>query len=138
MRILVVDDERDVVELVKKILEKEGYSVVPAYSGKEALDILKRESVDLVLLDVMMPEMSGWDVLESLRVHEEHRELPVTMVTVKRGLGDIERGYRLGVNSYIVKPFKRDVLTKSVRCILEAEKEERKGTKELLETATPL
>ncbi|MEE8167918.1 MAG: response regulator [Candidatus Hydrothermarchaeales archaeon] len=124
MKILAVDDERDIVDLIKITLEREGHSVIPAYSGKEALDMLNNEAVDLVLLDIMMPEMSGLEVVDAIRREEKLKELPIIMVTVKKGFDDIEKGYRLGVNDYIAKPFSRDILIKCIKEISGLERKE--------------
>ncbi len=126
MRILVVDDEKDIVKLLKLSLERAGYSVVAAHSGREALDKLAGGSIDLLLLDVMMPEMSGWEVVEAVRADQRTKGLPIIMLTVRKDFVDIERGYSLGVNNYITKPFMKEVLIKSVNDALRrAERRER-------------
>jgi len=118
----VVDDEWDVVNLVKIALEREGYTVAGAYSGKEALDLLSKEKMDLIILDVMMPRMSGWDLVEAIRGGDpKNKDAPILMLTVRKEIGDIERGYRIGVNDYIAKPFKKEVLLRRVRNLLSKE-----------------
>lgn len=130
MKILVVDDEKDVVELLKIALEREGFKVVTAYSGEDALKLLSKEQVDLILLDVMMPVMSGWEVVKTIRSGDpKNKDTSIIMVTVKREMGEIERGYRLGVNNYITKPFKREVLIKTVRQLLSTGKKTRRAPK---------
>ncbi len=134
MKILVVDDDKDIVHLLKISLEKEGYSVGTAFSGKEALNKLGKENVDLMLLDVMMPEMSGWDVVEAVRKDQRTKVLPIMMLTVKKEFEDIEKGYRLGVNNYITKPFRKEVLIKSVNDALKSigvREEEIRGLEEV-------
>jgi CheY-like chemotaxis protein len=86
-KILLVDDEPDIVYLVKRFLEKGGYDVVEAYGGEEALKKTRKERPDLVLLDIMMPGLDGWDVSRTLKTGEDTKNIPVVMLTV-RGSGD--------------------------------------------------
>jgi CheY-like chemotaxis protein len=82
-KILLVDDEPDIIYLVKKILEKGGYEVVEAYGGKEALKMTESEDPDLVLLDIMMPDLDGWDVSRTLKSREDTKHIPVVMLSVR-------------------------------------------------------
>ncbi|MEE9594248.1 MAG: response regulator [Candidatus Hydrothermarchaeales archaeon] len=135
MGVLVVDDEGDIVKLVKIALEREGYQVSIASSGKEALERLTKEKMDLIILDVMMPEMNGWEVVEAIRGGDPtNKDTPILMLTVMKEIGDIERGYRVGVNDYIAKPFKREILVKGVAHLLsEAVKvKEARGTQKVV------
>lgn len=104
-KILAVDDERAIVRLVQINLERHGYQVVTAYDGKEALEKVASEKPDLVVLDVMMPYMDGFEVLQQLRKNPETRELPVIMLTAKAQDTDVFRGYTSGVDLYLTKPF---------------------------------
>lgn len=123
----MVDDEEDVANLMQIALEREGYSVKVAHSGKEALKLLSREKMELILLDVMMPMMSGWEVLEAIRGGDpKNKDTPIIMVTVKKEMEDIERGYRLGANDYIAKPFKMETLVKRVKRLLGGEEKAKK------------
>ena len=85
-RILVVDDEKQIVDIVKAYLEREGYRVIVAYEGKSAIDLTRRDRPDLMVLDLMLPEISGWDVCRTLR---KESDLPIIMLTAK----DEEAGY---------------------------------------------
>lgn len=104
-KILAVDDERHIVRLVQVNLERAGYQVVTAFDGKEALDKIESEHPDLVVLDVMMPYMDGFEVLKTLRKNQATRELPVIMLTAKAQDADIFRGWQNGVDCYLTKPF---------------------------------
>lgn len=119
-RILMVDDDREMVALGKLILEREGFEVLPAYGGKEGLEILKKESVDLVLLDIMMLGMDGWQVLETIKNDEEYAHLPVIMLTARHYLEDESKttDYANMFDGYVVKPFVvRDLLGKIRRLL---------------------
>lgn len=103
-KILVVDDERDVVELLKFLLEKDGYSVVTAYNGREALTVTNENQPDLILLDVMMPEMDGYTVQTQLLDNPKTREIPIIILTAKGQLRDVF-AMSANVRAYIEKPF---------------------------------
>jgi two-component system, OmpR family, alkaline phosphatase synthesis response regulator PhoP len=115
--ILVVDDERDLADLVAINLEVAGYRVSLARDGIEALESIRRERPDLVLLDVMMPRADGWQVLGALQQDETTRDLPVVMLTALAGERDVIRGHLEGAVSYVTKPFDIKAL---VRCVEEA------------------
>jgi len=104
-KILAVDDERHIVRLVQVNLERAGYEVVTAFDGKEALEKVESEQPDLVVLDVMMPYMDGFEVLQNLRKNQATRELPVIMLTAKAQDADVFRGWQSGVDCYLTKPF---------------------------------
>lgn len=104
-KILAVDDERHIVRLVQVNLERAGYEVVTAYDGKDALEKVASENPDLVVLDVMMPYMDGFEVLQNLRKNQATRELPVIMLTAKAQDADVFRGWQSGVDCYLTKPF---------------------------------
>ena len=102
MKILVCDDDREIVEAITIYLEKEGYSVTVAYNGKEALDTLRREQVQLIILDIMMPEMDGIEALLRLR---EYSAIPVILLSAKSEDADKINGLNVGADDYITKPF---------------------------------
>ncbi len=113
-RILMVDDERDLVFAVRRCLEMEGYEVVPAYDGRQALELVADPAnpPDLIILDVFMPPPSGWDVLQTIRADDDTRSIPVVMLTSATGDADKARGWDLGVDWYLTKPFDpSDLLT---------------------------
>jgi two-component system KDP operon response regulator KdpE len=113
--ILVVDDESRMIRFVRMNLELEGFQVAEAGSGIDALDKVRDELPDLVLLDVMMPEMDGFETLERLR---EISTVPVIMLTVKGDEGDRIRGLELGADDYVTKPFSPRELASRIRAVL--------------------
>jgi two-component system alkaline phosphatase synthesis response regulator PhoP len=104
-KILVVDDERHIVRLVEVNLARAGYEVVTAYDGVEALEKVEQEIPDMVVLDVMMPRMDGFEVLKNLQADDKYRDIPVIMLTAKAQDADIFKGWQSGVSSYLTKPF---------------------------------
>ncbi len=104
-KILAVDDERHIVRLVQVNLQRAGYEVVTAYDGKEALEKVEAEHPDMVILDVMMPYMDGFEVLKQLRKNPSTRELPVIMLTAKAQDQDVLQGWTTGADCYLIKPF---------------------------------
>jgi two-component system, OmpR family, phosphate regulon response regulator PhoB len=117
-RILVVDDERDITALVAYHLAKEGYRVSTAASGPDALKAAADERPDLVVLDLMLPGLSGYEVLEELRRRDESREVGVLVLTARREEGDRIKGLSLGADDYLVKPFSPQELVLRVRAVL--------------------
>lgn len=104
-KILVVDDERHIVRLVEVNLTRAGYEVVTAYDGVEALEKMEEEQPDMVVLDVMMPRMDGFEVLKHLQAEAKYKDIPVIMLTAKAQDADIFKGWQSGVSSYLTKPF---------------------------------
>jgi DNA-binding response OmpR family regulator len=114
-RILMIDDDREMVALGKLILEREGFEVLFAYGGREGLELLDKNEVHLVLLDIMMLGMDGWQVLETIKNDEKYAHLPVIMLTARHYLEDESKitDYANMFDGYIVKPFVvRDLLGK--------------------------
>lgn len=114
--ILVCDDEKDIVSALTIYLTTAGYQVFPAYDGTEALDLLRREDIHLVLLDIMMPKLDGIQVLERLRA--EGIGTPVMMLTAKGQKDDRITGFNAGADDYLPKPFDPDELLSRVRAML--------------------
>ncbi|HCA48735.1 MAG TPA: two-component system response regulator [Armatimonadetes bacterium] len=111
-KILVVDDERHIVRLVEVNLTRAGYEIATAYDGIEALEKVKSEKPDMIVLDVMMPRMDGFEVLKRLQADASTQDIPVIMLTAKAQDADIFRGWSSGVSSYLTKPFNpRELLT---------------------------
>jgi two-component system phosphate regulon response regulator PhoB len=117
-RILVVDDEPEIVALVAYHLAKAGYRVATSASGQDALDNARRERPSLIVLDLMLPGMSGFDVLEQLRGDETTRDVAVLMLTARREEPDRIRGLSLGADDYLTKPFSPAELVLRVGAIL--------------------
>jgi DNA-binding response OmpR family regulator len=114
-KILVVDDERQIVDIVRAYLERDGYRVLMAYDGRQALDLAGRERPALLILDLMLPEMSGWDVMRALR---RVSDAPVIMLTARDDPMDKVVGLELGADDYVVKPFDPKELLARVRAVL--------------------
>jgi len=119
-RILIVDDQRDILDLTAAVLHGDGYEVSAVDSGAEALDLLARESFDLVLLDINMPGMDGWETLRLIRADELLAGLPVVMFSVKGELRDKVQSMQEGALDYITKPFEVDQLLGRVRRVFES------------------
>jgi len=104
-KILVVDDERHIVRLVEVNLTRAGYDVISAYDGVEALEKVAEDIPDMIVLDVMMPRMDGFEVLKNLQADPKYKDIPVIMLTAKAQDADIFKGWQSGVSSYLTKPF---------------------------------
>lgn len=117
-KILVVDDAPHVVELVSFNLRREGYCVVSASNGAAALLAAEQECPDLIILDVMMPLMSGLQVAEQLKANEKTRHIPVVFLTAKSNECDIAAGLLAGAEIYLTKPFSPSELSRVVRALL--------------------
>ncbi|HZO89686.1 MAG TPA: response regulator [Chthonomonadaceae bacterium] len=128
-KILAVDDERHIVRLVQVNLERAGYQVVTAFDGKEALEKVAAEHPDLVVLDVMMPYMDGFEVLQHLRKDPNTRDLPVIMLTAKAQDADVFRGWQSGVDCYLTKPFNPMELIVFVKRIFKSQEEDEGGNR---------
>lgn len=116
--ILVVDDEEDIVQLLRYNLEKEGYIVKTALNGRDALKVAEETSLDLVLLDVMMPEVDGFEVCRRMRATAAHTATPIIFLTARVGELDEILGLELGADDYIQKPISPRVLLARVKSIL--------------------
>ncbi len=103
--IMVVDDHPDLVEILRITLESKGFNVRCAYSGKELLAVLEKEKPDLILLDIMMPQMDGLEVLTRLKENPDTASIPVIFLTAKVLDEDVQIGYKKGAKYYITKPF---------------------------------
>jgi len=119
-KILAVDDEKHIVRLVQVNLERAGYTVVTANDGKEALQKVSDENPDLVVLDVMMPYMDGFEVLQNLRRNPSTRDIPVIMLTAKAQDADVFKGWQSGVDCYLTKPFNPMELLSFVKRIFDS------------------
>jgi two-component system KDP operon response regulator KdpE len=114
-KILIVDDEPGLRELVRINLEHEGFGVIQAENGVEGLNMVREAHPDLVIMDVMMPEMDGWEACQKLR---EFSQVPVLMLTAKVQSQDIVTGLNSGADDYLLKPFNMDELMARVRALL--------------------
>jgi DNA-binding response OmpR family regulator len=125
--VLVVDDDRDILDLARLVLEDGGYRVIAAPSGQAALDHAAESRPDLILLDVNMPGMDGWEVLKILKVDERTQDIPVALFTIKSQVRDRVLGLQGGACDYIAKPFAQDELLARVRRILDGVREGQVG-----------
>ena len=115
---MVVDDNPDIITIVKTILEGKGFNVLSASSGQELLDLLKGQNPDLIILDIMMPEMDGLEVLTRLKGATETASIPVILLTAKVQYEDVLGGYKLGADYYITKPFTSTQLVNGINLLL--------------------
>jgi two-component system, OmpR family, alkaline phosphatase synthesis response regulator PhoP len=129
-RILVVDDEEDILELAEYNLAKEGFDVSVARSGEEALKKIASGKPDLVVLDLMLPGVDGYEVARRIKRNPETDGIPIVMLTAKGGESDIVAGLELGAEDYVVKPFSPRVLVARIRTVLRrnAQKPEADGS----------
>lgn len=135
-KILAVDDERHIVRLVQINLQKEGYDVVTASNGREALEKVASEKPDLIVMDVMMPEMDGFQALEGLKADPETAKIPVIMLTAKAQDADVFRGWQSGADLYLTKPFNPMELITFVKRIFQGQAEAGSGTYEINDKET--
>lgn len=133
-KILAVDDERHIVRLVQINLEKEGYEVVTASNGREALEKVSSEKPDLIVMDVMMPEMDGFEALKRLKDNSATAQIPVIMLTAKAQDADVFRGWQSGVDLYLTKPFNPMELITFVKRIFESQSEKKDNTYDINDT----
>ena len=124
-KILIVDDDATMVNLLSTILEIDGFETQKALSGKEAFEILTEGLPDLVLLDIMMPEMDGFEVLARLRSDPVTKKLPIIVLTARTDDKDVFEGWRTGADEYVTKPFDPRKLVKTIRIVLSRSLEER-------------
>ncbi len=120
-KILVADDEPDLRNLTRYTLEVDGHQVLLARNGLEALETIRQERPDLVVLDVKMPRMDGFQVCEQMKEDPLLREIPVIFLTAKGQTQDVERGLSLGAAAYLLKPFSPEDLLETVRVVLNRE-----------------
>ncbi|HKJ97718.1 MAG TPA: response regulator [Desulfotignum sp.] len=116
--ILIVDDEEDIIELIKYNLKNEGYDIRTAFTGEQAIKIARQALPDLIVLDLMLPGIDGLEVTRFLKNSAQTKELPIVMLTAKGEESDIVTGLELGANDYISKPFSPKELLARIRAIL--------------------
>lgn len=116
--VMVVDDNPDIVTIVKTILEGKGYAVQSAYSGGEVFNLLSEQKPDLIVLDIMMPQMDGLEVLTRLKGEPSTATIPVILLTAKVQYEDVLGGYKMGADYYITKPFTSTQLLNGINLLL--------------------
>ena len=123
-RILCIEDEPEMIDLISLILERRGFEVLGAVGGQEGLDAVRREKPDLVLLDLMMPDVDGWEVYRQMKADEELKDIPVVVVTAKAQSIDKVLGLHIAkVDDYVTKPFGPGDLLESVDRVFEKQAE---------------
>ena len=113
-KILVADDNPNLVKIMKYNLEKAGYGVLEARNGQEALDMAKAQKPDIILLDLMLPKMNGFEVCRMLKFDERYKKIPIIMVTARTSESDMNTGKEVGADEYMVKPIDFKVLTENI------------------------
>ena len=117
-KILIVDDELSILVPLKFLLEKNEYEVLLAPSGKDAFDSIKKTKPDLILLDIMLPDLDGYEIFQIIRKNHDWDDIKVIYLTAKNRDIDIAKGLNLGVDAYITKPFSNAELIEKVRSLL--------------------
>ena len=118
--ILVVDDDADVLHTTKAILKKDGFNVLTAPSGYDCLNMLDGVSPDLVLLDVMMPDMDGWSTCTEIKKKENSKDIPVVMLTVKIAEEDMSRSFKHFADGHVGKPIIKEKLVETIKWVLKS------------------
>jgi two-component system, OmpR family, response regulator AdeR len=116
--ILIIEDEFDIRNFVSRVLELEGYQVLQAGDGKTGMEIIKENSIDLVLLDLRLPELDGWSILRQMKHTLEFSQIPVVVLTAIAESGQRRRTLRMGATQYLIKPLSANSLSKTIAGIL--------------------
>lgn len=130
--LLVVEDDLNLAKLLEYNLERAGFTCHLSGSGEDALDQLSRKSYDLVLLDIMLPGMNGFEVCRKIREHQLYKDMPIVMLTAKGEEIDRILGFELGIDDYVVKPFSPRELNLRIRAILKRDRRQRGKMQEML------
>lgn len=117
-KILIVEDEESLLKLESILLTSKGYEVRGVANGQAALDVLAEEKPDLVLLDIMLPELDGFEVCRRIKGDESTRHIPVVMLTAKKSREDMAKGEKVGADWYITKPFKSAMVIETIQRFL--------------------
>jgi len=112
--ILVVDDEVQLVEMIKMRLEAHNFNILTAFDGQEALEVARREKPDLIVLDIMLPKIDGYKVCRMLKFDEKYKGIPIIMFTARAQESDKKLGEEVGADAYVVKPFEPELLLKKI------------------------
>jgi twitching motility two-component system response regulator PilG len=118
-KVLIVEDEESLLKLESILLTSKGYEVKGVSNGQAALDAFAEERPDLVLLDIMLPEIDGFEVCRRIKENPETKDIPVVMLTAKKSRKDMARGEKVGADWYITKPFKSAMVIKTIQRFLE-------------------
>ena len=115
-KILIAEDDADLLKLFQTVLKKEGYEVIPVEDGEQALRYLNTEYVDLIISDIMMPNMDGYELIRALR--DAGQKTPILLITAKEGFDDMRKGFSLGTDDYMVKPVNMNELILRVQALI--------------------
>lgn len=118
-KVLVVDDDPYILMSLEFLMKKNGYEVIVARNGEEALEILSKSTPDIVLLDIMMPDVNGYDICKHIKSTEKLKNIKVIFMSAKTKESDIKKGYELGAALYVKKPFSTRELVKDIKTMLE-------------------
>src|ERR1700689_4887128 len=116
-KILVVEDDRDISELISYNLEREGYDIACLYDGSEVIDFVRKRKPDLIILDLMLPEVDGIEICRTLKSDGNTKHIPIVMLTAKSEESDVVIGLQMGADDYIPKPFSPKVLVARIKTI---------------------
>ena len=117
-KILIVDDEKDLVEIMKLGLAPLGYEIFEAYDGSEGLEKARQIKPDLIILDLMLPKMDGYQVCRMLKFDINYKHIPIILLTARASKKDVQMGEEAGANAFITKPFKHEVLKEKIESLL--------------------
>lgn len=120
MKILIADDDDDLRDLVEMVLSSAGHKVSPHPNGKKAWEALQKDGADMAVLDINMPEMDGLELLDLIRGDERFKEMPVMLLTARKGMDERAKGIERGADDYLTKPFENDELIKRVKMLADA------------------
>jgi two-component system phosphate regulon response regulator PhoB len=126
-RILIIEDDRDIVEMIEYNLKEEGYQVTSAFDGEKGIELAKREKPDLVILDIMLPAIDGFEVCRSLKQYQPTAHIPVIILSAKSRETDKVVGLELGADDYVTKPFSPRELLARIKAVLRRHKEQPAG-----------
>ena len=118
-KILVVDDEETIRKVLRILLDKLGYEVREAADGEQAIEELTKDDFDLLICDVLLPKKDGWEVIKEARSNSKNKNMPVILLTAKNENADMFKGYELGANYYMTKPFTKAQLLYGLRLMLD-------------------
>lgn len=130
--ILVVDDEEDILELVRYNLSREGFDIIGAETGEKALEVANAESVDLIVLDLMLPGLDGLEVAKQLKNYPKTQNIPIIMLTAKGEEADMVTGLELGADDYVTKPFSPRILLARIKAVLRRHSKQSENIDEIL------
>ena len=125
-KILIIDDEKDFIDTLAERLAAKGFKIIEAFNGKDGLEKAHTEKPDMILLDIIMPEMNGYDVCRKLKLDESYKNIPIIMLTAKFQPNDVDFGKEMGADAYLTKPLELTALSHKINALLRLRKKNRK------------